>query len=454
MSATKVLISYPMSNTVRLKHPMVRRFAVEVEVTDEDSDEDIEVVECVRADTEKASPDGHKFGLHLKSGAEELTNYTVFVQTVGQTAKRYIDTNNGLVPISDSVTGLDQLIACQDLDQIEDVLHTNAAKSNGLSPKHKQKKQKKKKAVKVVTTETNNKTISVKGLRAEGIHPIGLNVFKCKVCEITVNGLTTAFNHSASDEHLKTKYGDDLKGLDAQFTIDSPKIGDAEVAIARRRELKKISLSDKQEYWSHGIRLKDGFGADAFICSACNLKFKSLKEVKKHVKSAEPIKEETPVVESASVQFVAKSVGSPPQLNKVDERLRNEGIKATETSAEFKFYCLFCNMYLDCKKVGVAHTNDPRHKKMKCGDNLNELDAKFTIKSDRINEFEVAFARRHYLRTISLDLKTCLTNAGIRLKDGTGSQAFYCVKCELSVDKYEELENHINSAFHSIDSLK
>ncbi|CAG2110173.1 unnamed protein product [Medioppia subpectinata] len=147
-------------------------------------------------------------------------------------------------------------------------------------------------------------------------------------------------------------------------------------------------------------------------------------------------------------------VGSPPQLNKVDERLRNEGIKATETSAEFKFYCLFCNMYLDCKKVGVAHTNDPRHKMMKCGDNLNELDAKFTIKSDRISEFEVAFARRHYLRTISLDLKTCLTNAGIRLKDGTGSQAFYCVKCELSVDKYEELENHINSAFHSIDSLK
>ncbi|CAG2177198.1 unnamed protein product, partial [Oppiella nova] len=390
---------FDMTNQmVRLSH-LRRVFTVEdTDGTDEDTDDDDDIQVLV-ANTAQgpltdstSSPECQPIEPKAKLDPK-FTNFTLFVKSIGNIDKRYVTTDNGLIPISETITELDQMIRCRDMRSFEDLLDRyNISHSRGVGgrdqslsgrnastsvdnshsdssvvAKKKRKKKGKASADDVVTSGSND--MSVVSLKVEGIQQIKSKnsfKFKCKVCDISFNGFACALKHSTSDEHSKIKFGDDLKGLDAQFTIDSPNIGDCEVAIARRRELKKISLTDKQEYVSHGIRLKDGFGTDAYICSTCDLKFKSIHEVKDHIESlAADIentenKPELKAVDNSVALYVPKSPPLGQTLSKLDLKLKNEGIKATDSGVDSKFYCLFCNIYFDCKKTAVLHTSDTR----------------------------------------------------------------------------------------------
>jgi len=94
-------------------------------------------------------------------------------------------------------------------------------------------------------------------LKNEGIvlkHRKKGDFFKCLVCDKSVGSFSPAENHSHSNDHLSTKAGHKLSGIDFNFAVD------IEVIISRLREPKKISRKVKSNYYKHGIRLKNGFG--------------------------------------------------------------------------------------------------------------------------------------------------------------------------------------------------
>jgi hypothetical protein len=122
-------------------------------------------------------------------------------------------------------------------------------------------------------------------LKNEGIvlkHRKRGDFFKCLVCNKSVGSFSSAENHSHSSDHLSTKAGHKLSGIDFNFAVDIESYSDIEVIISRLRELKKINRKVKSDYYKHGIRLKNGFGEKAYVCSKCDLWFESLTEVKKH----------------------------------------------------------------------------------------------------------------------------------------------------------------------------
>ncbi|XP_054152674.1 uncharacterized protein LOC128951449 [Oppia nitens] len=123
-------------------------------------------------------------------------------------------------------------------------------------------------------------------LKAEGIESRQQNELKgywCLICEVFCQNFNNAERHIESPKHHKTKIGDTLKGIDAKYTIKTDNISNISVALARKKELSKISNVIKNDYFNEGIRLKDGIGKEAYICENCGVSIESLQEVVKHL---------------------------------------------------------------------------------------------------------------------------------------------------------------------------
>ncbi len=99
------------------------------------------------------------------------------------------------------------------------------------------------------------------------------NKYSCLVCNSWFKQINEALGHKQSEDNSITKLGERFKGIDRLLAIDSEKLNDIEVVLARKAELGKIGISVKEGYLNHGIRLKDGIGSQAYVCLECNLSF-------------------------------------------------------------------------------------------------------------------------------------------------------------------------------------
>jgi hypothetical protein len=141
----------------------------------------------------------------------------------------------------------------------------------------------------------------------------------------------------------------------------------------------------------------------------------------------------------------------------IESKFKNEGIIrkiGKKGKIMEKLYRVFCDSYFNTNQTAIDHLNRSFHETTKRGENLKPVDDKFTIKTQRINEFEVCFARMKALYSLKTDLKVKYFEKGIRLKDGIGSSAYVCLKCNVFISS-ETVEsgmfsfiNHINSQLH------
>ncbi|CAG2100159.1 unnamed protein product [Medioppia subpectinata] len=125
------------------------------------------------------------------------------------------------------------------------------------------------------------------------------------------------------------------------------------------------------------------------------------------------------------------------------QKLLSEGMDKRTQNELNGFYCLFCEVFCNNLNAAERHVETPKHHRTKIGDNFKGIDAKFTIKSERISETRVALARKGELNKISNVIKNEYFNEGIRLKDGIGPNAYVCENCDISIASLALISEHL-----------
>ena len=225
-----------MVNRLRLKRAIVRRFQIIDSDEEEEEVNQVQVIEDIKSktsDTESSNTSSYD--------NKKYKNYKIYVKSFGENTLRVVETNGDNNPFADN-KALDQLMNCKDLSQMESQLKKISHKSHS-KPDLKTRKQVNEKPFKSNEFESKIKELKVEGIQKKS-NSTSCQRFKCLVCAINFDNLELAFGHIQSDTHLKVwqkfdysmtfsnlliytqnKFGDDLKGIDALFTIDSEAIG-------------------------------------------------------------------------------------------------------------------------------------------------------------------------------------------------------------------------------------
>ena len=126
---------------------------------------------------------------------------------------------------------------------------------------------------------------------------------------------------------------------------------------------------------------------------------------------------------------------TPMNTEETDQLFKKEGIKSMtgEESKGFPFYDCICDIRFKDKDQVLEHLSGTFHFREKSGEFFKPMDKAFCVSTDRIEEAEVALARLQILERLSDEVKQKFTKEGIRLKDGIGREAFWCVLCEDSI---------------------
>lgn len=282
------------------------------------------------------------------------------------------------------------------------------------------------------------------------LNPISLHSF---------SGAQTISHSTTTRETQVLQFYNKIEGIDKMLIIKNlENCNDIQILTAIKQELDKMSTALKEKYYSHGIRLNDGFGINAYLCLKCNVSLNSLLEVIIHLENFGRNINES-LVDSITHTNEQHMNTNPQQISSTESRFRSKGIFSCYDYEQkaMKYCCVFCDLYFKTEEVLNFHLNSSRHfsKALKCRkkqyfnyekQNFNEQG--FTVKSQRINEFEVKFARIKIRSMLAKRFKKQIKAKGIRLKDGIGSQAFYCLKCNYSLAVYSTNESKIIISLH------
>ncbi len=90
--------------------------------------------------------------------------------------------------------------------------------------------------------------------------------------------------------------------------------------------------------------------------------------------------------------------------------------------------------------LAFIHSTNKSHLKLKNDQNLGAIDQLFITKSDRMKDWNDVCAKTRIY-----------SEHGIRLKDGIGTNAYVCLKCNLSFESLPEVEKHFPQFIRSND---
>lgn len=274
----------------------------------------------------------------------------------------------------------------------------------------------------------------------------------CRFCECSVKTVSKAENHLKSEEH-KWLSENPFRGIDKLIVTESYPNNDIEAVLARIDTVRELSYSLKERFLSHGLKVKNGIGCMAYVCTKCNALFERLQDVEKHLKEFEKLKNS--LLDQTSngnddeclSEFQMAVLEKQMKEKTIEKMLRNEGIKYKKYDESVRkqlssndkdiphiyYYCVFCNINFHSKETAIYHLNRIFHKKIRRGEYMTPIEAMFCAKTDRIDEYDVAFARMEALNRLDNKTKIELRDKGIRLKDGIGSDAYICLKCNASI---------------------
>ena len=300
----------------------------------------------------------------------------------------------------------------------------------------------------------------VKRLVRQGfaVVPISKHKFylNCRFCEYSAKSVSKAEKHMQTEEH-KWLCENPFRGIDRLIVTESTPHNDIEAVLARLDAVNELSCTLKERFLSHGLKVKDGIGSMAYVCNKCNALFERLKDAKNHLKEFEKLKKsllhrsktsnnnEDDCLTDSQMEVLEKQMKANDKS--FEKMLRNEGIKfkkcdqtlrkqlssSDDDIPDIYFHCVFCNINFYSKETALYHSNRTFHKKIRRGEYMTPIEAMFCAKTERIDEFDVAFARMEALYRLDNKTKMELRDKGIRLKDGIGSDAYVCLKCNISI---------------------
>ena len=268
--------------------------------------------------------------------------------------------------------------------------------------------------------------------------------FQCLFCDIRIDKIEEALVHIKSMEHSKNRSSNRFKGLDKEFLIESERCGQIEIDLARKQESLAISFCAKESFYDHGIRMNNGIEPQAYVCITCDKNFDCLNDAKDHYESvireeeAKKISgtDEQALINSAKKQLEAL-LGHDCDQNSTEEadedfkeRITKEGIQELEDSDKNKYYDSICNTYYANKAQVIKHLSLTFHNRCKNEEFMKAVDKQFCCSSNRMDDPEVMSARLQVLQRINDEAKAKFTEEGIRVKDGIGRQAFWCMLCK------------------------
>jgi hypothetical protein len=282
------------------------------------------------------------------------------------------------------------------------------------------------------------------------LNPINLHCF---------SGAQTISHSTPTRETKVLQFHNKIEGIDKMLIIKNlENCNDIQILTAIKQELERMSSAVKEEYYRHGIRLNDGFGINAYLCLKCNVSLNSLLEVIKHLENFGRSTNESLVDSTANTNEQHINT-KPHQISSAESRFRSEGIFSSYDYEHktMKYCCVFCDLYFETEEALNLHISCWNHfrKAFKCrkkqcfnyeNQDINERD--FTVESQRINEFEVKFARIKIRSTFEKKFKKQIKKEGIRLKDGIGFDAIYCLKCDYSLAVYSIKESKTIISLH------
>ena len=292
------------------------------------------------------------------------------------------------------------------------------------------------------------------GIREKELRNKGLK-FVCQLCDRLLADKSQAVNHLATDEHIGNKTGELLRGVERLFVVDCHH-NSIDFFLARKRQLRDIKFDAMEQYVYHGIRLKNGLGSEAFVCLMCDQALADLQTIENHIKFLDVhLNLDMANLVGQSEDAMRMSKLSPLDMEAL---FRNEGIshdvKYNDNKRSEKFVCVFCDATFKTIDSVISHLSRPYHRKTKRAEVLRPIDARFAIPSDRSDEFDVAFARMRALLNLTNEQKIRFSEEGIRLKDGYGSEAYCCVKCQstIAAESFHSavllINKHIDSRQH------
>ncbi|XP_054155258.1 uncharacterized protein LOC128953762 [Oppia nitens] len=314
-------------------------------------------------------------------------------------------------------------------------------------------------------------------------------LYKCLCCcGKRFTDRTQAEEHIQTLEHKSAKYEQKLSDIDSLLALDIGKCSDIEVILARKRQLSQINRKTKEMMYSNGIRLKDGFGSNNFVCIQCNgLSLSSVQLVMEHLKTSphlvssnessisidctqesnltndvKPLKSDISLNLSGNyVQNLLLDNSLKPNVCQTSRLLVNEGIvRKKSRRRKLKYFCLFCETYRSTEKEMLIHIESTSHQNCKSSEKWSkniQLNSQLCVDSERIDDIEVSLARNKVLlKEFPNDFKIHIINEGIRLVDGIGINAYLCQICGMSLnvdfagDGRRAVENHLKSDLHEL----
>ncbi|XP_054163139.1 uncharacterized protein LOC128960975 isoform X2 [Oppia nitens] len=178
----------------------------------------------------------------------------------------------------------------------------------------------------------------VKQLERQGFQVIPKSkhkfVMKCRFCDFYTKSISKSFKHIESEEHIKWKTEMPFKGIDRLIVTESSNSSEIDCLLARIEAIREIPYTVKEEFLSHGMKVKDGLGANAYVCTKCNVLFERLSDCKNHLKDFKKIKnsllnknsdsiaDELDIEKSADFELFIKQLES--NCESIDSILRNE----------------------------------------------------------------------------------------------------------------------------------
>ncbi|XP_015789617.1 uncharacterized protein LOC107366501 [Tetranychus urticae] len=139
----------------------------------------------------------------------------------------------------------------------------------------------------------------------------------------------------------------------------------------------------------------------------------------------------------------------PPSAEKL-QSLEKSGLLPTPDSNGNSFHCYYCDAFCNSLITAECHIDSPKHKKHMTEPNekLQGIDMKFVMKTDKITDVSVLKARKEELKRLTDEQKTKYVEQQVRLKNGIGGEAYYCLLCNSPLNSTKVIDPHITSLRH------
>ena len=125
------------------------------------------------------------------------------------------------------------------------------------------------------------------------------------------------------------------------------------------------------------------------------------------------------------------------------EALRGEGVEVKQ-SFNFEIYlCKVCDECFQTPDSALSHTKSIEHFDQKAGKYSDDLDRKLVIPTENMFDIRVVLARKQEIKKLDLKTKYEFLRHGIRIKDGTGNDAYVCIECKISFMSFNYVRHHL-----------